>query len=123
MWADNAYTGLTDSTRNDLDLTFKVVKKPPNQIGFKVLPRLLWNLVRQVRPAMTDRLSRESGLPARDYAARSEAEADVGDLCRSGVEVPIRRQGAVTRSTGEVAVADDVALAAGTDIAGRRAWW
>jgi transposase len=39
MWADNAYTGLTDWARNDLDLTFKVVKKPPNQVGFKVLPR------------------------------------------------------------------------------------
>jgi hypothetical protein len=25
--------------RNELDLTFKVVKKPPNQVGFKVLPR------------------------------------------------------------------------------------
>lgn len=39
MWADNAYTGLADWARNDLDLTFKVVKKPPNQVGFKVLPR------------------------------------------------------------------------------------
>ncbi|GIF13531.1 transposase [Actinoplanes teichomyceticus] len=39
MWADNAYTGLADWARNDLDLTFKVVKKPSNQVGFKVLPR------------------------------------------------------------------------------------
>jgi len=39
MWADNGYTGLADWARNELDLTFKVVKKPPNQVGFKVLPR------------------------------------------------------------------------------------
>ena len=39
MWADNAYTGLADWARNEIDLTFKVVKKPPNQVGFKVLPR------------------------------------------------------------------------------------
>ena len=29
MWADNGYTGLTDWARKELDLTFKVVKKPP----------------------------------------------------------------------------------------------
>jgi hypothetical protein len=28
-----------EAARNELDLTFKVVKKPPNQVGFKVLPR------------------------------------------------------------------------------------
>ena len=39
MWADNAYTGLADWARNNLDPTFKVVKKAPNQVGFKVLPR------------------------------------------------------------------------------------
>lgn len=39
MWADNAYVGLADWARNDLDLTFKVVIKPPNQVGFNVLPR------------------------------------------------------------------------------------
>ncbi|MDI6103307.1 hypothetical protein QLQ12_32335 [Actinoplanes sp. NEAU-A12] len=38
MWADIAYTGLTGWARNELDLTFKVVKKPPNQVGFKVCP-------------------------------------------------------------------------------------
>jgi len=36
---DNAYTGLSDWARDDLHLTFKVVKKPANQVGFKVLPR------------------------------------------------------------------------------------
>lgn len=39
MWADNAYTGLTDWAHDDLDLTFKIVKKPATQIGFRVLPR------------------------------------------------------------------------------------
>ncbi|AEV85289.1 putative transposase [Actinoplanes sp. SE50] len=48
MWADNAYTGLADRARNDLNLTFKVVNRPPNRVGFKVLPRLLWNLICQV---------------------------------------------------------------------------
>jgi transposase len=59
MWADNAYTGPTDWARNDLDLTFKVVKKPPNQIGFTVLPRrwiverfLSW-LMRATSPGRT----------------------------------------------------------------------
>ncbi|UQU66858.1 hypothetical protein COUCH_11560 [Couchioplanes caeruleus] len=39
MWADNGYTGLAEWARNELDLTLKVVKKPSNQVGFKVLPR------------------------------------------------------------------------------------
>ena len=39
MWADNAYTGLPDWARAELHLTFKIVKKPPGQVGFKVLPR------------------------------------------------------------------------------------
>ena len=38
MWADNACTGLADWARNNLDLTFKVVKKPPNQVGLEVGP-------------------------------------------------------------------------------------
>ena len=37
MWADNAYTGLTDWARNELDLTFKVVKTPFNRPGFDVI--------------------------------------------------------------------------------------
>jgi transposase len=39
MWADNGYTGLPIWARDELNLTFKIVKKPPDQVGFKVLPR------------------------------------------------------------------------------------
>jgi transposase len=60
MWADNAYTGLANWARNDLDLTFKVVKKPPNQVGFKVLPRR-WIVERPLSWLMSARRN------ARDY--------------------------------------------------------
>lgn len=60
MWGDNAYTGLADWARNDLDLTFKVVKKPPGQVGFKVLPRR-WIVERSLSWLMRARRN------ARDY--------------------------------------------------------
>ncbi|WP_433307490.1 IS5 family transposase [Actinoplanes sp. CA-030573] len=60
MWADNGYTGLADWARNDLDLTFEVVKKPPNQVGFKVLPRR-WTVERSLSWLMRARRN------ARDY--------------------------------------------------------
>jgi transposase len=60
MFADNAYTGLADWARNDLDLTFKVVRKPPNQVGFKVLPRR-WIVERSLSWLMRARRN------ARDY--------------------------------------------------------
>jgi hypothetical protein len=40
---DDACIGLTGRARDELDLTLKVVKKPPDQIGFKMLPRK-WKL-------------------------------------------------------------------------------
>jgi Transposase DDE domain len=46
--------------RNDLDLTFKVVKKPPSQVGFKVLPRR-WIVERSLSWLMRARRN------ARDY--------------------------------------------------------
>lgn len=39
MWADNAYTGLPDWARTDLDLTFKIVKKPPVLSGGRAAAR------------------------------------------------------------------------------------
>ena len=60
MWADNACTGLAEWARNDLDPTFKVVKKPPNQVGFKVLPRR-WIVERSLSWLMRARRN------ARDY--------------------------------------------------------
>jgi transposase len=60
MWADHAYTGLTGWARDELHLTFKVVKKPPNQIGFKVLPRR-WIVERSLSWLMRARRN------ARDY--------------------------------------------------------
>jgi transposase len=71
MWADNAYTGLADWARDELHLTFKVVKKPPNQIGFKVLPRR-WIVERSLSWLMRSR--RNAG----DYERRPEhAEAHI----------------------------------------------
>ncbi len=71
MWADNAYTGLADWARSDLDLTFKVVKKPPNQVGFKVLPRR-WIVERSLSWLMRARRN------ARDYERKPEhAEAHI----------------------------------------------
>jgi transposase len=71
MWADNGYTGLADWARNELDLTFKVVKKLPNQVGFKVLPRR-WIVERSLSWQMRARRN------SRDYERLPEhSEANI----------------------------------------------
>ncbi|BBH70744.1 hypothetical protein ACTI_74290 [Actinoplanes sp. OR16] len=88
MWADNAYTGLTDWACNHLDLTFKVVKKPPNQVGFKVLPRR-WILERSLSWLMRARRN------ARDYERLTEhSEAHI---TWANITLMIRR---ITRADG-----------------------
>jgi transposase len=93
MWGDNGYTGLADWARNDLDLTFKVVKKPPNQIGFKVLPRR-WIVERSLSWLMRARRN------ARDYERlpeHSEAHitwANITLMTRRLARAQDQRQGA-----------------------------
>ena len=69
MWADNACSGLTDWARNELHLTFEVVKKAPNQIGFKVLPRR-WIVERSLSWLMRARRN------SRDYERLPEHSED-----------------------------------------------
>jgi len=55
----------------EIDLTFKVVKKPPNQVGFKVLPRR-WIVERSLSSLMRARRN------SRDYERLPEhAEAHI----------------------------------------------
>jgi transposase len=51
---------IADDGGHDLDLTFKVVKKPPSQVGFNVLPRR-WIVERSLSWLMRARRN------ARDY--------------------------------------------------------
>ncbi|GAB1646729.1 IS5 family transposase [Krasilnikovia sp. MM14-A1259] len=60
MFADNAYTGVPAWAHSFLNLTVKIVKKPPDQVGFKVLPRR-WIVERSLSWLMRARRN------ARDY--------------------------------------------------------
>jgi putative transposase len=39
VWADGAYTAITQRARDELNIDVEIIKKPPNAHAFKVLPR------------------------------------------------------------------------------------
>ncbi|MEU1269999.1 transposase, partial [Streptomyces sp. NPDC005799] len=53
VWADGGYAGrLVDWAAEKLQLTLEIVKRPDDQKGFVVLPKLLWNLICQVAQSL-----------------------------------------------------------------------
>jgi transposase len=85
--------------RNDLDLTFKVVKKPPNQVGFKVLHRR-WIVERSLSWLMRARRN------ARDYERLPEhSEAHIN---WANITLMTRR---ITRADGRRATVPELIAA------------